>query len=87
MVGWCLYCDNFYSNLSGLRYAMAGGRLYHGDLAGPFYAYLGSLAGNGDWRVGACIVIISFVTFPVLAIPLSAVGSIMAQPADRSTLI
>ena len=56
---WCLDCDQFYSNLSNIRYALIGGRLGRGEPCGPFYVDVCGAPTHTSWSVGACIVITS----------------------------
>ena len=48
-------CDNLWSNLSGLRYALYGGRCDNGTNCGTSYLNVNNTPENANWNVGACL--------------------------------
>ena len=84
MEGWCLDCDYFWSNLSGLRYAFVGGRVYYGVDCGPFYVNVDHPPAYAYYGLGACIVITTMAIFLVTVVLLSEVHATAVMNVVRS---
>ena len=48
------YCDYFYQNQGGVRFALVGGAFYYGAYCG-FFVYLDFVVGDADWSVGGAL--------------------------------
>ena len=84
MEGWCLDCDYFYSDLSGLRYAIVGGRVYSGVYCGPFCVHVYYAPAYAYYGLGACIVITTMAIFLVTVVLLSEVHATAVMNVVRS---
>ena len=47
------YCDGYWFNGSGVRFALRGGSSYHGALVGAFSVYRSTVVGTANWSIGA----------------------------------
>ena len=59
-------CDQFWGNLSDIRYAIYGGRCDIGAVSGMSCLYLSQASGAANRDDGACIVIKSMVVRSIL---------------------